>query len=175
MDVISLLRVQLQSAAQYLEGTMTDVTPEMAQQLPPGNAHTIAGYYAHYVINTDLLINAVMKGGAPLFATTWAGRTGASEPLPNMDANWSKNHENWARSVKVDLPAMRQYAQAAYTSADEYIASLTPEALDQMVNLPIGQYSLGWALSMVVINHLSNGTGEIAAIKGVFGSTGYPG
>jgi steroid delta-isomerase-like uncharacterized protein len=158
MDVIPLLRTQLQSAAQYLEGTMADVTAEMAQQLPPGKAHTIAGYYAHYVITTDMLINAVMKGGAPLFATTWAGRTGANEPMPMPDANWAQSHEDWARSVQVDLPAMRQYATAVYAAADEYIASLTPEALDQMVNLPIGQYSLGWALSMTVINHISNGT-----------------
>lgn len=175
MDVIALLRMQLQSAAQYLEGTMADVTPEMAQQVPPGKAHSIAGYYAHYVITTDMLINAVMKGGAPLFATTWAGKTGANTPMPMPDANWVQNHEDWARSVQVDLPTMREYATAVYAAADQYIASLTAADLDRMVNLPIGQYSLVWALSMAVINHISNGTGEIAAIKGVLGASGYPG
>ncbi|PZS05739.1 MAG: hypothetical protein DLM69_00705 [Candidatus Chloroheliales bacterium] len=173
MDAISLLRMQMESAAWYLEGTMTDVTPELAHAVPPGKAHTIAGYYAHYVIMTDMIVNAMLKGGAPLFATTWADKTGVSEPIPNADADWEKNHAEWARRVQVDLPAMREYAKAVYASADEYLASLTPEALDQKVKLFGGEFGLGWAINMFIINHISSGTGEISAVKGVLGAKGF--
>ena len=173
MDAISLLRTQFQTATKYFEAAMADVTPQMAHQVPPGKAHTIAGYYAHYVVLTDMMVNAMLKGGTPLFASAWAGKTGISEPLPNFDADWAKNHADWARSVQLDLPATHKYASAVYASADEYLATLTPEALDQPVNMFGSEEKLGMAISAFIIMHISNGNGEIAAIKGVLGATGY--
>lgn len=173
MDAVSLLRMQLQSAAHYFDRTMDDVTPEMAHQQPPNKAHTIAGYYAHYVLLTDMMVNAMLKGGAPLFASAWAGKTGISEPLPNFDADWEKNHRAWARSVHLDLPAVREYASAVWASADEYLASLTPAALDEAVNMFGAEDNLGKSISLYIIMHISNGNGEIAAIKGGLGATGF--
>ena len=69
MDAISLLRTQFQTATKYFEAAMADVSPQMAHQVPPGKAHTLAGYYAHYVVLTDMMVNAMLKGGAPLFAS----------------------------------------------------------------------------------------------------------
>lgn len=173
MDAVTLLREQLQTATYYLEKTMDDVSAEMAHQVPPGKAHTIAGYYAHYIVLTDIMVNAMLKGGEPLYTSTWAERSGMSDPLPAFDADWAENHRMWARSLRLDMAATREYARAVYASADQYIAALTPDALDQPASLFGAEMSLGVTISMFIILHLSNGNGEIAAIKGVLGATGY--
>lgn len=173
MDAIKLLRVQMQATAEYLENTMKDVTPEMAQQVPPGKAHTIGGYYAHYLIMTDVMVNVVIREGAPLYAGAWEGKTGVSAPLPEFDADWAKNHADWARNSKFDISAMREYAKAVFASSDEYLATLTADDLDKEVNYFGGPNSLGWAISMFLIQHVASGIGEIAAIKGVLGEQGY--
>ena len=173
MDAIELLRVQMKATAEYLENTMKDVTPELAQQVPPGKAHTIGGYYAHYLIMTDMMVNAMLKEGSPLYAGEWAGKTGVSAPLPEFDADWAKNHATWARDSKFDLPAMHEYAKAVFASTDDYLATLTPADLDKEVNYWGGPNSLGWAISMFLIQHVASGVGEIAAIKGVLGEKGF--
>ena len=62
---------------------MTDVTPEQAHWIPPGVALPIGASYAHVVVGQDSVINGMLKGGAPLFASSWAGKTGLSELPPD--------------------------------------------------------------------------------------------
>ena len=83
----------------------------------------------------------------------------------------------WARRVQVDLPAARQYAQAVYASTDEYLAGLSDESLDQVLDLSakgFGAKPVAWVFSALVISHLNNMAGEISALKGVQGAKGYP-
>jgi hypothetical protein len=173
MGKASLLRGQLKEAHELLEGTMLDVTAEQGRWLPPGVANPLGATYAHAVLSEDGLINVLLKGGAPLAATSWAGRTGVAEPMPQFPAPW---HE-WGRRVKMDLPALRQYAQAVYTASDEYLASLSDEDLIRVVDLSIeavGQQSLGWLLSNAVVGHVNQHCGEVACLKGLQGMKGYP-
>jgi hypothetical protein len=106
----------------------------------------------------------------PLFASTWEGKTGITEP------KWVSDPE-WARRVQVDLPKAREYARAAYAQADDYIAGLTEADLDRELDLSangLGMRSLDWCLHALIIAHLHNMTGEISALKGVQGAKGYP-
>ena len=45
-NVISLLREQLKTANELVEGTVDDVTPEQAHWIPPGVAMPIGASYA---------------------------------------------------------------------------------------------------------------------------------
>lgn len=149
---------------------MADVTPEQAHWQPPGTANPIGALYVHAVAGEDGVVNALLRGGAPLFATTWAGKTGASEPRFDMTLEW-------AQGLKVDLPACRQYAQSVYTATNDYIASLSAGDLTGEVDLTgvgLGRRPLGWCLSALVIAHLNNMAGEISCLKGVQGAKGYP-
>ena len=92
---ISLLREQIQAAHQLLEGTVADVTSEEAHWLPAGKALPVGANYAHVVIGEDGVINGMLKGGAPLFAGVWAGKTGVSELPPMADPN-SPGFPNWS-------------------------------------------------------------------------------
>ncbi len=170
MDSISLLRQQLQEAHQFLEMTMQDVTAEQAHWAPPGKASPLGANYAHLVTGEDFIIHGMLKGGAPLAASAGAGKVGVSE-LPPQDGAW----DQWARKVKVDLPALRQFAQSVYAASDEYLASLTPDDLSRPVELPgLGQQNVAFVVSGAVIGHVNSHMGEISCLKGLQGAKGYP-
>jgi hypothetical protein len=175
MDGISLLRKQFRDGHGWLEGTMQDVTPEQAHWTPPGKANPLGATYAHILLGEDAMINSMVKGGAPLFATTWAGKTGLSEmpPPPSDGEPW----DAWARRVRIDLPAMRQYAQAVYAASDECLASLTPEALTRIVDLSafhLGPENVGNFLGSITAAHVRDHCGEISCLKGLQGTRGFP-
>lgn len=170
MDVLSFAREQMQWAHELLEMVMADVTEEQAHWQPPGIANPIGALYVHAVTAEDGVVNAMIRGGMPLFAGEWAGRTGASDPSPFMSLDWSRN-------LKVDLPAVRQYAQAVYAHTDNYLLGLTAADLEQMVDLTqmgMSERPLSWCLNALVASHLNNMAGEISALKGVQGAKGYP-
>ena len=165
-----VLQEALQWADQVVEGTMADVTPEQAHWIPPGNAHPVGASYIHAVVAQDTLVNAMIKGGAPLMASTWAGKTGCSAPQ-------FANEAEWARSVKVDLPKFREYAQAVYAASAAYLASATDADLQSTRDLSqvgYGIRTVQWMLNAVVIGHMNNLAGEISALKGAQGAKGYP-
>ncbi|MEA2572879.1 MAG: hypothetical protein QOH93_177 [Chloroflexia bacterium] len=176
MNPIELLRLQLDFAHQVVEGTMSDVTPEQAHWMPPGIATPLGASYAHVVLSEDLVVNGMLRQGAPLMATSWAGRTGLSEPMPMPGPEWV-GYAGWNRRVQVDLPAMKEYAQAVYVSTNEYLSGLTPEDLDTPVDLTglgFGPSTVGWVLSALLIGHVNNIAGEISCLKGLQGAKGYP-
>lgn len=173
MDVFAALREQIALTRQLLGGTVEGLTQEQAQWQPAGTAHNVAATYAHVVLGEDAVVNGALQGKAPLFATSWAGRRGLSAMPPQETAegiDWS----NWARTVRVDLPALRQYAQAVYGATDAYLAGLKPEDLDRQVDGPIGRQSVQGLFYAVVILNANLHCGEIAAVKGLQGLKGYP-
>jgi len=177
VDAVTLLRDQLKGAHWVLDGTMADVTPEQLAWLPPGVANPLGASYAHVILSEDLFMNGMFRGSGPLLASTWANKTGFSEPMPMPGPDWNTTYGAWTRRVQVDLPTAREYAQAVYASSDEYLASLTPEALDTMLDLSgvgMGQMPLANAISLLVIAHVNNLAGEISCLKGIQGFRGYP-
>ena len=173
---ISLLREQVQQTHEFLASTIAGVTPEQAHMIPPGNAHPIGATYVHAIMTEDIVINIALKGGAPFFATTWAGKTGFSEPMPMPGPEWQE-YAQWTRRVQVDLPGMQDYTQAVYAATDDYLSALTPEDLDQVVDLShigMGQVTRAWIFSRLVIGHADNICGEISCLKGIQGAQGYP-
>jgi hypothetical protein len=170
MSDIDTLREGLQWANEVMEMTMADVTSEMAHWLPPGNAHPVGASYVHAVVAQDTIVNAMIKSGAPLMASTWAGKTGCSAPQ-------FANEAEWARSVKVDLPAFREYAKAVYAASEECLNALTEADLQSTRDLSqtgMGVRTVRWMFNALVIGHMNNLAGEISAAKGAQGAKGYP-
>jgi len=170
MNAISVLQEGTQWAHEFLEIVTADVTPEQAHWHPLGIANPLGAVYAHAVLAEDGVINGMLKGGAPLFASTWADKTGVSDPQFQMTLEW-------AQGLKVELPTFRQYAQAVYTATNDYLASLSDESLSRQIdlsNVGLGQKPLSWCLNALVISHLNNMIGEISCLKGLQGAKGYP-
>jgi len=175
MDSISALREQLASAHWLLEATMEGVTPEIFCWKPTGRAESIADNYLHTVVGEDQIVHSLLQGKPPLFNSDLAGETGLSS-VPG-GAHGSPEWAAWVKSVEVDLPTFREYAQAVYASTDGYLASLTPDDLDRPVDLAgfgLGVQSTNWAIYNFVIGHAANHTGEISTIKGCQDLMGYP-
>jgi hypothetical protein len=167
----TLLQGYFALARDWFEGTMHDVTPELAQWQPPGKAHPIGANYIHVLTSEDFLMNGIVLGGVPLMASSFAGKTGFSDAPP------PGNRDDWASRVRVDLEATRVYAQAVYTSTSAYLASATDEDLNRIVDLSsvgFGNQPVSFVIGLLLLN-LHNHCGEISCLKGINELQGYPG
>ncbi|NJN66012.1 MAG: DinB family protein [Chloroflexaceae bacterium] len=182
-DYLSVMKEHLREACKwafhYLEETMKGVTPELAHWQPPGIANPIGATYAHIVLSQDGMLNGMIRGQAPLFVSTWAGRVGVSEPPPppSPDSTELPDWSGWSRRVHIDLEAMQPYAQAVYASVDDYLAALTVDELDRELDLTfigLGKISIGAFMFRIGLSHIYTHCGEIACLKGLQGVKGYP-
>jgi len=174
MGAIALIRGGFQGAHGVLEATMNDVTPEQAQWAPPGVANPLGATYAHVVMGEDGLLNSMVTGATPLLASSWAGKLGLSEMPPAAGLGGT---DAWARSVEIDLSAMREYAKAVYAQTDECLASLGEEGLERPLDLSkfgLGQQTVGVFVSGLLLQHVNHHCGEISCLKGIQGAKGYP-
>lgn len=172
MNAVELLRQQFAFAHGVLEGTMADITDEQLHWLPPGTAHPISALYAHIVLAEDGLLNGIARSAVPLVAGEWGPKTGLSAMPPAPGQDWTQ----WARTLRVDLPALRAYAQAVYAATDAYLATLSDADLDPMVGQEGTAFRMqrGVFLTNILAGHINNHTGEISSLKGLQGGKGYP-
>ena len=169
---VNLFRSQFQAVHNnWLEPTMQGVTAEQAHwQAAGGLAAPIGAQYAHHIIALDFLFLGFVRKGAPLAATSFAGKTGVSEPYP-MEGDWNE----WSRRVRVDLDALHQYAQAVYAALDAQLAEISDDDLATPVDMTpvgLGQQTLGSILTIMLIHGAAH-TGEISVTKGLQGLKGY--
>jgi hypothetical protein len=170
MDTLTLLREGIQWGHQLVEQVMADVTPEQAHTAVPGAAHPIAAIYAHALLAEDGIVNGMLRGGAPMFASSWADTCGVPAPAMTLSPEWS-------RGLRVDLEALRRYSQAVSASTNSYLDSLPPGGLDEVKDLSgvgLGQQTVAWMLNVLVEGHLNNMAGELSCLKGLQGLRGYP-
>lgn len=154
-----------------MESTMADVTSDVAHFTDTGKALPVGAAYAHAVISEDVIVATMLAHTTPLSVDN--SLTGLSIPLPSQ-AEWDK-HDAWARSVKVDLVKLKEFAQKVYQATDAYFASLKEEDLDKEMDLGgMGKQTVEFVISNFVILHIANLTGEVSAAKGFQGKKGYP-
>ena len=173
---VALLRRIVSDARSVLDGTMADVTQAQVEYAPPGLANPLGATYAHVVWSEDMVVQGMCRQAQPLFASTWAGRTGLSEPMPSPGPEWA-DYAPWTRRVRVDLDQLRQYARAVAAETDAWLDSLSEDDLDRPMDLSgigLGQHTLASAIGLLIANHLGTETGEIAVLKGIQGARGYP-
>jgi hypothetical protein len=165
MDAKGIHQQALQFATMYLEMVMAEVTPEQAHWTPPGTAQTIAATYAHAVLATDWQIHDLFRGLPALYGGEWAGKTGVNPPSPAITPEWGK-------TVQVDLPQLKAYAQAVYAGLMAYVENVDLEQQIDMSIIGMGMQTVSWCLSTIVAGHLCGLTGEIAILKGIQGLKG---
>lgn len=171
MSRIALLRAQLKDAHEALELTMQDVDQKLADGTPPGTANRVGERYVHHATSEDSLVHLFLMGAAPpLMSSTWEGRTGASEPRFGTDPEHS-------RRLTVQLGPARQYQRAVHEATDRYLADLAEADLDRLVDMSssgFGRVPVWWVVARLIIGHVWEVNGEIAAVKGVLGARGLP-
>lgn len=168
MNVSSVISAQFAQTHQILGGIMADVDDATAhRQLPGSTVGTIASIYAHLVLDEDFIVSGMVQGKAPLHATGgWAAKSGVESPGSPIQ------NPEWAAKVRL-TPAFNDYAQAVYAATDAYLAAASDGELARVVETPLGKQPVTSALGLAIYHHAQH-SGEIAALKGVFGQKGLP-
>lgn len=154
-----------------LEQTIADCQQETLDKSLPGATITSVGsVYAHVVFSEDEILHGMLQGKPGLYrAQKWASRTGV-EPPSTADFK-----AEWGRTVKMNLPAFREYAKALYGATDAYIAALSDADLERRVETGfVGKQTVAFVVSNILGWHVAEHNGEIAALKGVQGLKGLP-
>jgi len=95
-------------------------------------------------------------------------------PMPGMAEG---DLGEWYHTARVDLAACREYAQAVYAASAEFVGSADHATLARPVDMSMigmGTIPLAVVFATFVVGHCNNLCGEISAVKGAFGLTGYP-
>lgn len=170
MEPVEMLSYSLSSAFDILGQVTADLTQEQADWIPPGVANPIGALYWHTISGADQVVHQWCQGAAPLSQREgWQGRVllsgaagGGQETLEEM------------RAMRVDLPALHDYARAVAKASQSWVSSLQPQDLDRELQTPIGDLTLARMLDTFVIWHVNAHCGEISALKGCQGARGYP-
>jgi hypothetical protein len=170
MNTVELTQFSLGNAFGILAQVTADLTQEQADWTPPGIANPIGALYWHTVSSVDQIVHGWGMGQAPLSQRAgWQEKVllasapeGEKDPLAQM------------RAIRVELPALHEYAQAVAEAAQGWLASLMPADLERKIDTPIGELELGQMLETFVIWHINAHCGEISALKGCQGARGYP-
>jgi hypothetical protein len=171
---LQLLKDELKNARETFEGTVSDIKEEHVQANPGGKAFPIGATYAHLIFSEDVIVHSMIQGKTPLFETSFKDKTGASKPMPPMDANWSDANDKWSKSVIIDLNQLREYQKAVFAATDEYVNNLKDEDLEKEIDLGSwGKPTVAHLLYSYIIGHTNSLAGEISALKGVQGEKGY--
>ena len=170
MNTVDLLQHAFKNTVDILAGTTADLTPEQADWQPPGRAVSIGTLYWHTVTGTDHVVHGWGLGQAALVQTEgWEEKVVVwQEPAAEGD------HAATVRPVRIDFPAMHDYARAVSEAAQACLGTLSPDDLERVVETQPGELQLGPMLETFVVWHLSAHTGEISSLKGCQGARGYP-
>ncbi len=174
MEIVELIRQALADAHETLERTVSGLDQAALDWQPPGTANPIGATLAHIIVSEDMVANALLAERAPLLRTSFAGRTGLSEPMPMPGPAWA-DYGEWAKRLRVDMPALLAYGQATWAASDAFLAGLVPADLDRDFDLSAvdqGHRKLGWAVLHMLVGHGEQITGEIACLKGLQGLGG---
>jgi DinB superfamily len=169
MQARDMVRANLGMAGQVLGMTMADVTQAVATQAPGGNIQPIGAIYAHAVADLDFMLNGMVQGQPLLLSKDgWSAKTGIPVPTSGLMT------PEWLGALKVDIAAAQEYAKVVIAATDAALANLGDDVLNKEMDGPFGKTTGMGILSGLAIYHLSEHTGEIAALKGVLGGKGLP-
>jgi hypothetical protein len=167
-----LTQFALANAFGILEQVTADLTQEQADWLPPGIANPIGATYWHLISSVDHIVHKWCMDQEPLSEKAgWQEKVLTSSiPEPDHGGDWLA----YMQSIRVNLPALGEYAKAVAEATQAWLGSLAPEDLEHSLETPTGEQKLGELVQTFVIWHINAHCGEIAALKGCQGAKGYP-
>jgi hypothetical protein len=171
MDFRAFLRGQMQFTHNTLEQVIADVDNETLHHRPAGSTtNAICAIYAHAVTAEDGILNGLVMGRMPIFNADWAAKTGVPlKQSPQLE-------DAWAASIKMNLPAFREYAAKVYESTDKILAEMDDAYAETLIDTPFGggKQPRQEFVANLGPTHMWGHMGEIAAIKGARGMKGLP-
>ena len=176
VSAAAVLAAATKQAHWLINATLEGVTQELANRPAPGMANPIGTAYAHVVCAEDGVVNGLLQGQQPIAASVYAGKTGVDRPMP-MPGMVEGDMEDWLHNSHVDLDALRAYSAAVFAATEAFIGGVDEGTLGRKIDMSfagLGEMPFSDVYTLLVVQHCDNFSGEISAMKGVFGMKGYP-
>jgi uncharacterized damage-inducible protein DinB len=139
------------------------VTPEQAAWRAPGSiANTIGATFTHVYVGEDQLVHGTTSTPTIFASGGWAERLGYDPETM------------WTYTGTFNPPVLLEYAAAVSAVTQDYLAGLSEEALEQLIDTPRGPQPRVNRLSVYLVVHKFQHMGEIAALLGCQGAKGLP-
>ena len=166
MDVKTTLQQQIQSLHGTMDAAIGDCSPDvLAGKLAGSTINSVGAVYAHTIFSEDSIINGLIRGPAPVYATGgWAAKIGIDMPQGGMEPDWA---------VTIPLATFREYAAAVAAATSDYVGSASDAEFERIVDAGFAPpMPIRAMIANVLVWHLASHQGEISALKGVQGVNG---
>jgi len=163
LDAITLLREQSRTVSEIFSRVLAPITDEQLLWQPEGaKTNAIASTVLHVVGGEDRAIHGQAKKPTILQSSGLGERLGYDPQQP------------WVLPATVSADVLRAYASEVSAATAAYLETLQPEDLTREVPSPRGVRSLREMLTMILVVHKCTHMGEISALLGCQGVTGFP-
>jgi uncharacterized damage-inducible protein DinB len=167
MEAREYIQHQFASVRQGLDNVLADLTDEQLNWTPPGKTNVISATLVHIFASEDLFVQTLLQGKPRVWEAGWAAEIGSpNPPVPNK--GWEE-----FRSVKLSVASIVAYGKAARAATDSYLAGLSAAELDRTIDFFGHEMTVAGLLALSA-RHTAEHTGDISALKGVFGVKGLP-
>jgi uncharacterized damage-inducible protein DinB len=163
MDALDLLRDQVALADGLMDEVLAPVTAEQAGWRSEGStANPIGQTLVHVYLSQDRLIHRLQDQPSLFESAGWQRRLGFDPQAP------------WFSQPVPDLAVSRAYAVEVRAATEQFLAQVQPEVLAREIQIPRGPGTGLGALSLLLVTHKMIHLGEISALLGSQGVTGFP-
>jgi uncharacterized damage-inducible protein DinB len=167
MEAKEYIQKQFASVRQGLDNVLSDLTDEQLNWTPPGKTNVISATLVHILASEDLFVQTLLQGKPRIWEAGWAAEIGSPmPPVPNK--GWEE-----FKSVKLSVVPIVAYGNAVRAATDAYLAALSAADLDRPINFFGNEMTVAGVLALSA-RHTAEHTGDISALKGVFGVKGLP-
>ena len=175
MDNVEIVKTLVHHVRQSFLDVMENVDQDVADWLPPGEAHPIRISAAHILWVEDAFVNAVIRESTPVWAALGLQEKTGIRPgsIPNLE---------WARTTNIDIEELKRlYVNELFDNTESYLGNLEPKELNREIDIEgkgrlLKRVLIGTRISDIFLTlaiHSANHIGEIASQKGTQGLQGY--
>ena len=172
MDVAAVLTDALDRTKQTLERALDGLSSEELHAQPRPDCNPIAWLAWHLSRGTDHQVASLAGREQVWVAEGWHQRFGM-EPDPTV-TGFRHTPEQVSAFRAPDAPTLLGYFAAVQTVADDYLATVTPEALDRVLDEPMWDppVTVGVRLVSVVIECAEHAA-QVAYVRGMLQGVGW--
>jgi len=157
----------IQAQFDFLQAALLKVTDGLsAEELAwqPGAANSIGFLMLHIARSEDINIMMRLQGKPQVWV---AGKWYEKYHLPADETTFGWTEEKLATFKYPGLKEMLAYAEAVRAETKKYLAGVSPQELERILNVSyLGDISIGKLLARSII-HLSGHVGEMSYIRGL--------
>ncbi len=162
--VRELLRDSFTRLIEHVEGLTDGLTDEVAFFRPTADANSISWLIWHSARQHDLQLSDIAGSEQVWFRDGWVDRFGLD--LPRDAMGYGHNADEVGR-VRASADLLAGYYHAVHKATLEYIASVTPDELDRVVDTRWNPPVTAGARLVSIIDDSAQHLGQAAYVRGI--------